>query len=132
MVAALTNETRTTDAQAWLQAQPPGEIAISEWGITEFSSALSLKLRVGTITVDQRATALAAFRRLTDRSLRVLTVTSSMFRMAAGFADQRGLAVRAGDALHLAAAHEQGLTLWTLDLRMANAGPGLGVATRLL
>jgi predicted nucleic acid-binding protein len=132
MVAALTNETRTSDAQAWLQAQPPGEIAISEWGITEFSSALSLKLRVGSITVDQRAAALASFRRLTDRSLRVLTVTSSMFRIAAGFADQQALVVRAGDALHLAAALENGSTLWTLDLRLANAGPGLGVATRLL
>jgi predicted nucleic acid-binding protein len=131
-VAALTNEPRTSDAQAWLQNQPPDEIAISEWAITEFSSALSLKLRMGAISADQRAAALASFKRLTDRTFQVVTITGAIFRRAATIADQHGLAVRAGDALHLAAALEHGATLWTLDHRMARAGPAVGVATRLL
>jgi hypothetical protein len=131
-MAALTNEARTPDAQAWLQNQPPDQVAISEWVITEFSSALSLKLRIGSISTDQRAAALASFRGLTDRSFRVVSITGPMFRTAATFADQHRLALRAGDALHLAAALEFGATLWTLDQRMAQAGPALGVATVLL
>jgi hypothetical protein len=43
--------------------------------------------------------------------------------------DQQGLGLRAGDALHLAVAAEHGATLWTLDVRLAEAGPVLGVAT---
>ncbi len=43
--------------------------------------------------------------------------------------DQQGLGLRAGDALHLAVAAEHGATLWTLDVRMAEAGPVLGVVT---
>jgi uncharacterized protein len=131
-VAALTNEVRTADAQAWLQIQPPNGIAISGWVITEFSSALSLKLRIGSISPDQRAAALATFRQLTDRSFQIVTITGPMFRAAATFADQHALALRAADALHLAAALEHGATLWTLDQRMASAGSALGVATVLL
>ena len=33
---------------------------------------------------------------------------------------------------HLAAASDQGATVWTLDRRLAEAGPALGVPTRLL
>jgi predicted nucleic acid-binding protein len=132
IVAALTNEARTSDAQAWLQAQPLDGVTISEWTITEFSSALSLKLRVGAISADQRALALASFSRLAERSFQVVAVTGAMFRKAATLADQYSLAIRAGDALHLAAALDHGVTVWTLDERIARAGPALGVATRLL
>jgi len=107
-------------------------VTISEWTISEFSSALSLKFRVGSITAHERALALASFRRLADRSFQVITITGAAFRTAATFADQHRLALRASDALHLAAASEHGLTVWTLDQRMANAGPALGVATVML
>jgi uncharacterized protein len=40
--------------------------------------------------------------------------------------------LRAGDALHLATASEQGATVHTLDQRLAEAGPVLGVPTQLL
>ncbi len=132
IVAALTNEARTSDAQTWLQAQPLDGVVISEWTITEFSSALSLKLRIGALSADQRATALASFKRLTDRSFHLAAITGATFRKAATYADQHGLAIRAGDALHLATAHDYGATVWTLDERMARAGPALGIATRLL
>ena len=46
--------------------------------------------------------------------------------------DQHMLGLRAGDALHLATASEHGATVHTLDRRLAEAGPVLGVPTRLL
>ena len=69
LVAALTNEAHTRPAQDWLAAQPAGSIAISDWVVTEFSAALSMKLREKRIDDSNRADVLAAFVRLADESL---------------------------------------------------------------
>ena len=50
---------------------------------------------------------------------------------AAKFTDQHTLSLRAGEALHLATASEHGATVYTLDRRLAEAGPMLGVPTKL-
>lgn len=129
IVAALTDELGTERAQSWLEAQGDGTLLISEWTITEVSSALAIKLRSGRINLANRAAALAAFNRLAKENLTVLPLKSVHFRTAAKFTDQHGLGLRAGDALHLAVADENGLVLYTLDRRLAEAGPALGVET---
>ena len=131
LVAALSNETMTPKVQDWLAAQDPGALLISDWTITELSSALAIKLRTTQIDLDQRAAALAMFGKLVAESFTVLSVTGGTFRMAARFVDQHRLGLRAGDAMHLAAASEYGVTVHTLDRRIAEAGPALGVPTRL-
>ncbi len=93
---------------------------------------MAIKLRAGQIDLEQRAAALAIFNKLGAESLTVLPVTGGQFRAAARFADQHTLGLRAGDALHLAVASEHGATVHTLDRRLAEAGPALGVPTRLM
>lgn len=132
IVAALTDEVGTERAQSWLEAQDNGTLLISDWTITEVSSALAIKIRSGRIGLADRAAALAAFNRLAKESLTLLPLKSEHFRTAAKFTDQHGLGLRAGDALHLAVADDNGLVLYTLDRRLAEAGPALGVATHLL
>jgi predicted nucleic acid-binding protein len=123
IVAALSHEAMTPKAQNWLMNQELGGILISDWTVTEFSSAMSIKLRTGGITLEQRAKALSALHIILAESFTLLPVTSEHFRTAARFADQHELGLRGADALHLAVASGAGATVNTLDQRMAEAGP---------
>lgn len=93
---------------------------------------MAIKLRTAQITLEQRATAMALFNRLVAESFSVLAVAGGHFRAAAHFIDQHALGLRAGDGLHLAVASDHGATVYTLDKRLADAGPTLGVPTHLL
>jgi predicted nucleic acid-binding protein len=132
IVAALCNEGMTQRVQGWLAEQDPEQLLISDWTVTEMSSAMAIKLRTGQISLDQRAAVLSLFNKLVTESFRVLSVTGWHYRVAAKFSDHPTLGLRAGDALHLATASEHGACVHTLDRRLAEAGPPLGVSTLLL
>lgn len=127
LVATLVTEKHTDRVMAWFIRQPIGTLFISEWTIPEVASALSLKLRTGQLTIDQRAAALSTWSRLRGATLHTLGIASEHFEAAAGFANQYQLGVRGGDALHLAVAATSGFRLVTLDATMARAAPLLGV-----
>jgi len=118
--------------QRWLGDQDPELLAISDWVTTEFSSALSIKLRSGKIEAQHRADALAMFTTMSAETFTVLPVSGAQFRTAARFADQHALGLPASDVLHLAICADHGATLHTLDRRLSEAGPALGVKTALV
>jgi predicted nucleic acid-binding protein len=132
LVAALTTEAETLRMQAWIAAQAPDDLVISPWVVTEFSAALSIKVRTGGLTVANHATVLSVFTRLVADSFVMVPITDGAFRHAARLADRADTGLRAGDALHLAVADEEELILATLDRGLAEAGRKLGLATALL
>ena len=132
LVSVLTNEIASARTRAWIDRQQAGDLVISDWVVTEFSAALSIKLRMGAIVANQRAEALVVFTRLSEQSLRVLPVERAQFRVAARLADQFALGLRAADALHLAVVLDHGAVMCTLDRRLAEAAISLGAAADVL
>jgi predicted nucleic acid-binding protein len=61
IVAAITNEAATDAVHQWLRDYQPNSYLISEWGVTEVASALSIKVRNGQMTVQSRALATSLF-----------------------------------------------------------------------
>jgi uncharacterized protein len=132
LVSALAREPDGVRVRGWLDQHAAEEFAISEWVATEFSAALSIKLRTGQIDAESRAAISAAFTNVIVESCTVLPVMTPDFRTAGVYASHHALVLRAGDALHLAICAENGATLCTLDRRLSAAGTALGVKTILL
>ncbi len=132
LVSAFTTEAFSFQTVDWLVQQAQSELMISDWQITEFSSALSMKLRTQQIDMKKRSDTLAQFTAYMDSRLKVLPVLSQDFRDAAHLANYHQYGLRSGDALHLAITARCGFSLVTLDSRMANAGQPLGIKTHLL
>ena len=130
VVTALTNEQTTRDIQIWLDRQHSDQLAISNWTITEVSSALSMKVRTKEFTAAERDRAATKFDNLRSTNFKLLAVTPAHFWTAARFAARYELGLRASDALHLAIAAQYQATLFSLDRRLIKAGPSLGLLTK--
>ena len=132
IVAALVRESGTEAAKAYLSAARDEFLIASRWVITEFSSALALKVRIGTITEAEQAAALAMFRRFSSARLRLVDVEAKDFDTAGRLCDQISAPLRAGDALHLAVCKRTGARLATFDEGMATAATWHGLPRDLL
>jgi predicted nucleic acid-binding protein len=132
LVSFLTNEADAPRVALWLRSDPEREFVISDWTVTEFSSALGVKVRTGRLLPGEHPLVIAEFNRLTAGAFPALPVSSLHFHTAAKFANRHDLGLKAGDALHLAIALEAGATLATLDQRLAAAGPHFGALTQLV
>ncbi len=92
----------------------------SDWIITEFASALSIKERSGTLAASDARAAWRNFEIFCQSGLRLAPVSRNAFEAAAKMARAPAHGLRAGDALHLAAALEMGAkTIATLDAAMS-------------
>lgn len=126
-VAAITQEGHSEAIWRWLREHADAPILCSGWTVTEVSSALSIKVRTGHLTLDDRAIALANWQRLRKASLSEIAVAPEHFETASRYCDRVDLGLRAGDALHLAIAESAATKLLTFDRTMAAAALELGV-----
>lgn len=127
MVAALIPERASDRVQAWLQEQAEATLCISDWVVTEFSSALGIKLRLGKLPADRQSPILARWRQTIADQLTLLPVPQPAFALAARYCEMPATGLRGGDALHLAVAALGGHALATLDARLAEGAQAVGV-----
>ena len=128
IVSALApDEIASKASRLWLRERAEDALMISHWVMTEVSSALSLKVRTGQLTLDQRTDVHQEWRAFRETSLGLIDIIQDDFLTAASYAERHALNLRAADALHLAIAKRTSCTLMTLDSRMADAARVVGV-----
>lgn len=106
----------------WFASMPYEEMMVSEWGLTEFASALGNKVRAQSMKPAQASVACDMMQALATRSFHVLTPTRRDYAVALELVTDFASGLRAGDALHLAVAiGAQSSCLYTFDKQLARA-----------
>jgi len=103
LVPTFIREPKSDAVLAWIENS--GEsLVVSEWAITEFSSAAAIKVRTGEIAAAMAKQARARFLGFAQDHCSIAVPQRAEFRRAAELAADVNLKLRAGGALHLAIA----------------------------
>jgi len=130
LVPLLVPEPASDRVQRWLERQAEEALSISEWTLTEFASAMGLKVRAGHLQSDQARRAQVLLEKLAAESFVVQTPTRADYVKAGVFLSQYSLGLRAGDALHLAIAYNNDAEVtYSLDRLFVAAGRKLKIKT---
>ena len=113
---------------AWFEACDETLIS-SDWILTEFASALSIKVRRGEIEQKQAQAAWKDFESFCQSGLRLVTVSRQAFLRAAQLVRDVPSRLRSGDSLHLAMSIEVGAaSIATADVNLAKNAKLKGLA----
>ena len=113
---------------AWFESCDETLIS-SDWILTEFASALSIKVRCGEIEQKQAQAAWKNFESFCQSGLRLVSVNRQAFGQAAQLVRNVPSGLRSGDSLHLAMAIEAGATsIATADANLAKNAKLKGLA----
>lgn len=103
-------------------------IAISEWGCVEFSSMVARRVRMQQLGEGEAQGLLNAFERISHTQFVILTPTQADYRLADLFLRNFATSLRAGDALHLAVAKNNGAEhVYSLDQGLLKAATLLNI-----
>ncbi|MDP2170611.1 MAG: type II toxin-antitoxin system VapC family toxin [Rhodocyclaceae bacterium] len=103
LVALCTREGKSAGVSRWYAACTD-DLVSAMWCVAEFASVLSIKQRTGQIDAAEAQTAWRQFERLCANDLQLLPMEPATFHRAAVLTLDAASGLRAGDALHLAAA----------------------------
>jgi predicted nucleic acid-binding protein len=121
-------EATTVRVEKFLDAAPTGELAISHWTTVEVASLLARDVRMGELTSEGARRAEDQFDSVVTESFVVLLPEVLDFGLAREYLGHHRTGLRAGDALHLAIAHNRRAeTIYTLDRALLRAGKVLGL-----
>ncbi len=119
-------EPRSSEAEAYISR---GDFVVSDLAVAEFSSALSLAVRMKRLPEAAARAALATFDDWMPAHALQADTRGEDFIEATGLIRRFDLALRTPDALHLAIAARLGAKLVTFDAKMTAAAKALGVET---
>ena len=126
-VPLFVQEPASEAVDAWLESCTDPIIS-SDWIVTEFASALSIKVRRREINARQARAAWKDFDAFCNSGLRLLPVSRKAFKEAAMMALNARSGLRSGDSLHLAMALEAGASgLSTADDTLENNAKAKGL-----
>ncbi len=115
---------------AWFESCDETLIS-SDWILTEFASALSIKERRGEIEQKQAQTAWKDFESFCRSGLRLVPVSRQGFVHAARLARNARSGLRSGDSLHLSMALELGaVSIATADANLEKNAKSMGLAVK--
>jgi len=126
LVTMFTVDAHRQRLSLWL-ASVTGRLTLSDWTLTEFSSALAVGRRIGRLNHAESEAVEAALESWLHSEPPALAVDAVDIRTARRFIRSTTLPLRAGDALHLAIASRAGCSIATFDNAMRRAATDLGV-----
>lgn len=114
--------------EAYLLKLPAESLTTGAWTKVEFASLVSRGQRMDELTAAQADQVRTEFARVMTESVTLLTPTAADYELAAELLANFKSGLRAGDALHLATAHNQGgLEVLSLDKTLVKAANSLGI-----
>ena len=121
-------EATSTQIEAFMTKQSSGDLFISHWTRVEFASLIAREVRMGGLPEPGALQAIAEFDEMVSESFQVLMPSPADYEIAKGYIQHFTSKLRAGDALHLAIAHNQGAKMfYTLDEGLLDAAKLLNV-----
>jgi uncharacterized protein len=115
-------EATSAKIEAFLAKLPVGELYVSHWTRVEFASLIAREVRMGGLAEADALLAIAQFDKLVTDSFQVVVPGVADYERAKEYIQHFATKLRAGDALHLAIASNNGAkTLYTLDEGLLHA-----------
>lgn len=115
-------EATSAKIEAFFAKLTAGELYVSHWTRVEFSSLVAREVRMGGLAEADALLTIGQFDELVAGSFQVLVPGVVDYELAKGYIQHFATKLRAGDALHLAIASNNGAkTLYTLDESLLHA-----------
>ncbi|MHB0991059.1 MAG: type II toxin-antitoxin system VapC family toxin [Burkholderiales bacterium] len=116
------NEATSAEIETFVIRQPAGILAVSQWTRIEFASLVAREVRMKNFTPQIAGMVLKEFEALINQSCQIWLPHAADYELARKFVANFDSGLRGGDALHLAIAKNQGVSLLlTLDESLLNA-----------
>ena len=124
----LLEEATSSAVERFIAGLPTGTLAVSHWTKVEFASLLAREVRMGGLDRQTAREVDAEFEAIVAESFAVLLPGAHDFNLARQYLGQHDTGLRAGDALHLAIAHNNRAdAVYSFDRTLLKAGAALGV-----
>lgn len=116
-------ESTSTRVEQFFRRQPLDELVVSQWTRVEFSSALAREVRMGALDRRSALEIDAQFEAVVSKAFRILLPNAADFDLSKQYICRYETRLRAGDALHLAIACNNGAeAIFSLDHTLIAAG----------
>ena len=133
LLSLLLGDSGYTDSERWLINQGDQTLWISHWVLLEVAGVIATCVRRGQLTAEQAQTIGSEFESFRQERLTLIEPRGTDFLQARQWLERcLHLPLRSGDALHLALAQRQQLTVVSADRALARCAESLGLPLQLI